>query len=80
MCPPTLYETPTMPSVTINFDAAQATRLQDALTESLELETPAGVADLKNYIVSDLKQFVRSSEKRVARKVAESTISDVEIT
>jgi len=68
-----------MPSVTLTFSAAHATRIQDAITESLDLEEPATVEDFKNYIVSDVKQLVRTSEKRVARELAESTVNDVEL-
>ncbi len=75
-----------MASVTINFSAAHATRIQDALTESMDLvdevgdPRPATIADLKAYIGSDIRQFVRTSERRVARAAAASASTDVDIT
>ena len=75
-----------MPSVTINFDGAVATRLQAALEETFRPEDidgnpiPADIAMLKQYIVNDLRQFVRTSERRVARKAAEASVVDVDVT
>lgn len=64
-----------MPDITISVTSAQAKRIQDAFEEALELDRPATIADVKEYIVSDLKQFVRTSERRVAR----DAIVDVEL-
>ena len=75
-----------MATVTLNISAANATRLQDALGESMELrdedEEPrlANMGDLKEYIISDLVQFVRNSERRVARRAADLTLTPVAIT
>ena len=62
-----------MASFTINVTAANATRLQNALTESLDMEEPATLADLKDYVIQDLKQLCRSSEQRVAAAAAQPT-------
>lgn len=59
-----------MPSITLTFDAANATRLQNALTGAKGLEQPATAEDLKDYIISNLKQMVRLEEERVAYNAA----------
>jgi len=59
-----------MATLTINFTAPNATRLQNALQESLALEDPATLADLKEYVMLDLRQLVRTSERRVAAAAA----------
>lgn len=68
-----------MASVTLTFSAAAATRIRNAITESLDLESPATVEDYKAFLVTKTKQFVRSSEKRVA-EAAIAAASDVAIT
>ena len=75
-----------MPSVTINFSAAHATRLQTALAANDRLLDENGapraatIADLKAYIVSDLKQLVRSTEQRAAARAAAQATTDIDIT
>jgi hypothetical protein len=75
-----------MPTLTINFSAEHAVRIQDALQEALALTDGNGdpraatLADLKDYVVADLRQFVRTSEKRVARQAAEMAVDYVDIT
>ena len=75
-----------MPSLTINFSTAHATRIQAALEQVLRLEDENGepraatLVDLKNYVVRDVKQLVRTAEKRVARRAAEAVIADVDLT
>jgi len=69
-----------MPSVTINFTAANADRLKTALKQSLQLEDDATVEDLKTYIIADLKQLVRHAERREAQRIAMSNSDPVEIT
>jgi hypothetical protein len=69
-----------MASITINFTAAPATRLAAALQETLGLDAPATLAELKDYIVTDLKQIVRTSEKRAAIAAAATGAADVNIT
>ena len=74
-----------MASVTINFTAANAARLRDAMAETRSLKDkngdprPATVADLKEYIIEDLKQLVLNSERRVAARASEPA-DRVEIT
>jgi hypothetical protein len=61
-----------MPIIEITLSQAAATRLQNALQETLNLSDEEGapraatMADAKEYIVSDLKQLIRTSERRVA--------------
>lgn len=61
-----------MADVTITIPQDQVQRLQDAFTFVLEPVDENGdprqadLADLKGYIIADLKQFVRSAEKRAA--------------
>ncbi len=75
-----------MPSVTLNFSAAHATRIRAALEAGGNLvdedgvPRPATVADLKNYIIKDVAKFVRNSEQRAAREAAASGVSWVNIT
>ena len=57
-----------MATITLNLPTASLTRLKAALTETLELTVPATGEDCKNYIITDLKQLVRSSERRAAAK------------
>ena len=65
-----------MPTITINLSAAAAKRLRATIEESLgprdndgELR-PATLDDAKTYIIGDLKQMIRSSEKRRAEREA----------
>ncbi len=68
-----------MPSIKLTFTATHVTRIQNAITETLELEAPVTVVDVKKYIIQDLQQLVRTSERRVAVAAVE-TNNDVEIT
>lgn len=75
-----------MPSVTLTFSAAVATRLQDAIEETYHLQDDDGnpvaatAEDLKQTIINNLKSLVRASEIRVARRAADLTITDVDVT
>ena len=69
-----------MPSVTINFSAAQAQRLQAALEANTRSDAPATLADLKQYIISDLKRLVRRTEQRAAARAAAQATTDIDIT
>lgn len=69
-----------MPTLTIDFSLAHGNRIQDALTESLGLDTPATMADFKAYVIQDVRQLVRTSEKRVASTAAADLITDVDLT
>jgi hypothetical protein len=74
-----------MPTISLTLSGAAATRLQGALEESLDLTDEDGepraatLADAKDYIVQDLKQLIRTSEKRVAAAAA-ATGTDPSIT
>ena len=68
-----------MPSVTINFSAAHAQRLQAALEANERSGAPATLADLKQYIISDLKQLVRRTEQRAAARAAAQATTDIDI-
>ena len=69
-----------MVEITITIPTSQVSRLQSAFEETLGLDRPATVTDAKNYIIDDLKQLVRTSEKRVAAKTATDLITDLDIT
>lgn len=69
-----------MPTVTLTFSAAHAARIQEALTFALRLEQPATLEDFKGYIVADVKQLIRNTERQIAREAAESPITDVDLT
>jgi len=69
-----------MPSITINFSPEHATRIQDALTYALGLEQPATAADLKAYVIADVRQLVRNTEKRMAEEAASAPIDYVDLT
>ena len=75
-----------MADVTLTFTAPVAARIADALTESLELVDEDGaprqatVADYKAYLIQKTKQFVKSSEKRVAAKAVIDPIEDIDVT
>lgn len=75
-----------MATLTITFDAAVAQRLQAAFTETFRPQDENGdpvVPDLdmlQQYVINDLKSFVRSSEKREAFKAAALTLVDIDAT
>ena len=60
-----------MPSITLTFSAQQATRLSIALQKALELDAPATGSDLKQYIIEDIRQLVRTAEKQIAEEAAQ---------
>lgn len=68
-----------MPSITINLTAQQAQRLQDAITESGNMQTPATVEDAQAFIKSFLKASVESSERRVAERQLQTNLFDPEV-
>lgn len=61
-----------MPDIIISLSGTAATRLRAAITETLDPRDDDGeprvatIEDAKDYIVQDLKQLIRTSEKRVA--------------
>ncbi len=59
-----------MPAITINLSGVAATRVSKALQRVKGLEAPATNAEVKEYIIADLKQIVRSAEKQAAVEVA----------
>lgn len=64
-----------MPDITLSLSGAAATRLQNALAESKGVDPSEITVDsLKEYIVADLKQIIRTSEKRVAAAAAVSGV------
>lgn len=68
-----------MPTITINLTAQQAQRLQDAITESGNMQTPATIADAQAFIKSFLKVSVESSERRVAERQLQTNLFDPEV-
>lgn len=75
-----------MPSVTLNFSAEHATRIQAALEDKGGLVDEEGVprsatvADLKKHIIMDVAKFVRASELKAAKRAVVSSVSWVDIT
>ena len=75
-----------MATLTITFSAAHATRIQDALEESMDLRDENGdpraatMADFKDYVMRDVKQFVLTSERRVASRQAASAVDEIALT
>ena len=63
-----------MATVTLTFNAATATRIQEALDEMIDYTDENGdarqatEADFKNYLVAKTKQFVKTAEKRIAER------------
>lgn len=75
-----------MPSVTLNFSAEHASRIQAALEkarpstdEDGEL-IPATVEDFKEYLIGETARFVRNVERQVARDAADQSVTFVELT
>ena len=72
-----------MATITLTFDAANATRIQDALTEMLDLRDEGGEPrqatpdDYKAYLIAKTKQIVKTAERRVAERAIEPTDVDV---
>ncbi len=54
-----------MASLTLTFTQEDADRILDALTERHNLSAPT-VDDVKAFLITDLQDFVRKSEKRIA--------------
>ena len=69
-----------MPSITITFNAESATRIAAAFQEVFNLPAPATAQEVKDYVITDLKQVVRTSEKRVAEAAANPNPGDVDLT
>jgi len=75
-----------MAEITITLSAAHTARVAAALEESLDLVDEEGqpraatVGDYKDYVIGKTKQFVLSSEKRVAAKAATDPIDEVDPT
>lgn len=70
-----------MATITLDLTAGQATRLQDAMTIALHLDQPATLDDAKGYIIADLKQLVRNTERREAAEAAKAGLPvDIDIT
>lgn len=59
-----------MADITITVPDNQVNRVRSAFAFALELGSPPAVtlSDVKNYIITDLKQFVKTAENRKAAK------------
>lgn len=68
-----------MPSITLNFTAAQGARLSDAFTTRLDLDEPATAEDVKADLIDYLKKVVQI-EEREARVNALAVPVDIELT
>lgn len=69
-----------MPTLTIDFTADQTQRISEAFQTMLELPDPATEADIKAWIIDNLKSIVRSVERTAADKVHTTGSVDVVIT
>jgi hypothetical protein len=76
-----------MPSVTLNFSAEHATRIQDAMERAglNDLDEngdplPITVENFKSYLINHTQRFVRQIERQAARDAVDSTIIDVDVT
>lgn len=69
-----------MASFTVTFSAENATRIAAAFQETFKLPAPATADEVKSVVVEQIKQIVRSSEKRVAVAAANPNSADVELT
>jgi len=63
-----------MPSVTLTFTGAHATRIADAYGVILELDRPATAEEYKAHLIADTRQVVRNIERQIIEA------SNVEIT
>lgn len=59
-----------MATITINMSAAAATRVSKALQYAKGLGAPATREEVKDYIITDLKQIIRNAERRMAVEAA----------
>lgn len=64
-----------MPSLTIDLTNAQATRVQDAFKKHLSMSTDPTIADIKQWLIGQLRGVVHQQERRVA----ETAIADTPI-
>lgn len=69
-----------MATLTITFSAAVQARLRAAFEKAFELDRPATADDVRDYVIRNLKQFVTSVERRVAREAAQESITDPNFT
>lgn len=60
-----------MASITITIPVDQEQRVRDAFTELLNLKQPATIAEVKEYIIKDIKQVVRNAERQAAARAAQ---------
>lgn len=56
-----------MADITITVPDAAIPRVQDAFQKHLNLPGPATLADVKDYIINDLKQVTKNAEVRLQR-------------
>jgi hypothetical protein len=56
-----------MADITITVPDTAIPRVQDAFQKLLNLPGPATLADVKDYIINDLKQVTKNSEERIQR-------------
>ena len=55
-----------MPSLTIDLTNAQATRVQDAFKKPLSMSTDPSIADIKQWLIGQLRGVVHQQERRAA--------------
>lgn len=65
-----------MPTLTITFTAAQATRIQTAFAKRLGKPAP-DMADLKQWVVARIKDVVLDEERGAAIKAVQQSHTDI---
>lgn len=63
-----------MPSLTITLDAANAARVSVAVRRRLSLDHDATLAEVKDFLVTYLKHFVKDQERAAAQEAVTTEI------
>lgn len=64
-----------MPTLTITFTAAQATRIQSAFAKRLNKPAP-DMADLKQWVIKQVKDVVLDEERDAAIRAVQQSHTD----
>lgn len=65
-----------MPSMTITTTAGQAQRMQDAVQQETNSAQAPSAAQVKDFWINQMRVFVHDSERKAAKKAAETSITD----
>ena len=66
-----------MPTLTINTTAAQGTRVADAYGAVNQLGRAATNAEIKQFVIDEIRRVVLGHEKNIASEVAENAVPDI---